>query len=142
MTAQVDAVTALLNRLRTVLGPPAPIVENGSRPLYATVLRLRHLEPGKLACAVFFEGSMVLAMLLAFTDLVSWYGVLTLPATVAAMVKLNDLIAGRLPNPHAPRRPSRLGTVPTPASEPGGRVATFDEATTQLQELPRIDRSP
>ena len=171
MTAPVDPMTAILNRLRIALGPTAPVVENGSRPLYAKVLRLHHLEPGKLACAVFFEGSLVLAMLLAFTDLVSWYGVLTLPVTVAAMVKLNDLVAGRLPNPHAPRRPSRLGVVPTLAGGNGGRVPTFDgasstdseplagedtavlgfvpvkpapfgEATTQFQKLPKIDGSP
>jgi hypothetical protein len=85
-------------------------------PLYARVLRLRHLEPGKLACALFFEGSIGLALLLAFTDLVSWYGVLALPVTVAAMVKLNDAVAGRLPDPHIPRRPARP-REPAPASD-------------------------
>jgi hypothetical protein len=101
-------VTYLINRLRTVLGPTAPVVQDSQRPLYARVLRLRHIEPGKLACAAFFEGSIVLAMMLAFVDLVSWYGVLALPVTVAAMVKFNDVVAGRLPNPHAPRRPAPI----------------------------------
>ncbi|SHN25921.1 hypothetical protein [Cryptosporangium aurantiacum] len=82
-----------------------PAVRDAARPLYARVLRLRHLEPGKLLCALYFEGSIVLAMLLAFADLVSWWGVLATPATVAAMVKLNDVVAGRLPDPHAARRP-------------------------------------
>ncbi|GAA3399352.1 hypothetical protein [Cryptosporangium minutisporangium] len=91
---------------------PAP--HDAVRPLYARVLRLRHLAPGKLLCALFFEGSIVLAMLLAFADLVSWWGVLATPATVAAMVKLNDVVAGRLPDPHAARRPrSRSGEIPT-----------------------------
>ncbi|WP_344653108.1 hypothetical protein [Cryptosporangium japonicum] len=58
-----------------------------------------------MLCALFFEGSIVLAMLLAFADLVSWWGVLATPAVVAAMVKLNDVVAGRLPDPHAARRP-------------------------------------
>ena len=83
------------------------------RPLYAKALRLRHVEPGKVACAVFFEGSIVLAMLLAFADFVSWWGVLATPAAVAAMVKLNDVVAGRLPDPHEARRPRARSEVPT-----------------------------
>jgi hypothetical protein len=47
-------------------------------------------------CVVFFEGSIALAMLMALTELVSWWVVLVLPLAVAGMVKLNDLIAGTL----------------------------------------------
>ena len=109
-------MTYLINRVRTALGPTAPLAQDNQRPLYARVLRLRHIGPTKLACAAFFEGSIVLAMMLAFVDLVSWYGVLALPVTVAAMVKLNDVVAGHLPDPHAPRRaPPTSPRQPRPA---------------------------
>jgi hypothetical protein len=45
---------------------------------------------------VLFEGSIALALLMALTELVSWWVVLVLPLAVAGMVKLNDLIAGTL----------------------------------------------
>ncbi|BFU46406.1 hypothetical protein KRMM14A1004_46430 [Krasilnikovia sp. MM14-A1004] len=63
-------------------------------PMYARLLRLRHLAPSGFLCFVFLEGSAALAILLALAELVSWWGVVVLPLTVAAMVKLNDLIAG------------------------------------------------
>lgn len=66
------------------------------RPLYARVLRLRHLQPSGLLCFVFFEGAIAAGVLLALAELVSWWAVPVLPATVALMVKLNDLIAGAL----------------------------------------------
>jgi hypothetical protein len=60
--------------------------------------------------------------------LVSWWGVLVLPVTVAVMVKLNDVIAGALtqaaapPRPPAIRRPEALRPVePPPAELPGER---------------------
>lgn len=64
------------------------------RPLYARVLRLRHIRPSGVLCFVFFEGSIALGVLLALTEIVSWWVVAILPLLVAAMVKLNDLIAG------------------------------------------------
>lgn len=63
------------------------------RPLYARALGLRHLEPGGLLCFLFFEGTVVLGFLLALAELVSWWGVLMLPASVALMVKINDAVA-------------------------------------------------
>lgn len=63
------------------------------RPLYARVLRLRHVEPGAVLCFVFFEGTVVLGFLLALAELVSWWGVVILPASVALMVKINDVVA-------------------------------------------------
>ncbi|TQS39586.1 hypothetical protein [Cryptosporangium phraense] len=119
-----------------------------SVPLYARVLRLRHLAPGKLLCALFFEGSIVGSMLLAFADLVSWWGVVTAPVTVAAMVKLNDVVAGRLPDPHAARRP-RARPVPPSAKEAEPdrsalgvvKVAALDEATVRLY-APRTPDNP
>ncbi|HEY2673243.1 MAG TPA: hypothetical protein VGJ07_23135 [Rugosimonospora sp.] len=64
------------------------------RPLYARVLRLRYMHPGGLLCFAFFEGMILLAILLALAELVTWWVVIILPATVAAMVKVNDVIAG------------------------------------------------
>ena len=66
------------------------------RPWYARALRLKHLHLSNAWCVVLFEGSIALAMLMALTELVSWWVVLVLPLGVAAMVKLNDLIAGAL----------------------------------------------
>ncbi len=63
------------------------------RPLYARVLGLRFVNPGGVLCFLFFEGSVALAVLLALAELVSWWAVLALPAVVAAMVKLNDVVA-------------------------------------------------
>jgi hypothetical protein len=83
------------------------------QPLYARMLRLRHLAPSGFLCFVFLEGAVALGMLLALAELVSWWGVLVLPATVAGMVKLNDVIAGMLARPARPVR--RM--PPPPSSE-------------------------
>ncbi|MGN9775270.1 hypothetical protein ACTMS0_05770 [Micromonospora sp. H33] len=70
--------------------------EERYRPLYARVLGLRFVNPGGVLCFIFFEGSVALAALLALAELVTWWAVLVLPATVAVMVKLNDLVAARV----------------------------------------------
>lgn len=77
-------------------------------PLYAWVLRLRHIHPGAVLCFVLFEGTTALAGLLAFAELVSWWLVPVLPLAVAAMVKLNDVVVGA------------FTTVPTTATAPTG----------------------
>jgi hypothetical protein len=82
--------------------------------LYARMLGLRHLAPSGLLCFVFLEGAVALGILLALAELVSWWGVLVLPATVAAMVKLNDLVAGALARPVAVPRAAGAGTVAPP----------------------------
>ncbi|WP_213454056.1 hypothetical protein, partial [Rhizomonospora bruguierae] len=69
---------------------------NTHRPLYARVLNLRHLRPGGLLCFLYFEGSLAVGILLALVEVIPWWGILVLPAIVAAMVKINDLIAGPL----------------------------------------------
>lgn len=82
------------------------------QPLYARVLRLRNLTPSGLLCFVFLEGAVVLGVLLALAELVSWWGVVVLPVTVALMVKFNDLVAGAfVPQPVA------TGSVPARATE-------------------------
>lgn len=77
------------------MSPPAALSPESERmrPLYARVLRLRYLDPGATLCFVFFEGTVVLGLLLALAELVSWWAVLVLPATVAVMVKVNDVVA-------------------------------------------------
>jgi hypothetical protein len=85
------------------------------RPLYARLLRLRHITPGGLLCFVFLEGAIALGALLALAELVSWWGVIVLPLTVAVMVKLNDVIAGFLP--HAPAPVAARAPVRRPIGE-------------------------
>jgi hypothetical protein len=64
------------------------------RPLYARVLRLRHLHPSGMACFALLEGSVGVALLLALAELVSWWALIVLPALVALLVKGNDVVAG------------------------------------------------
>jgi hypothetical protein len=68
-------------------------------PLYARIIGLQYLTPSGFLCFVFLEGAVALGILLALAELVSWWGVLVLPLTVAAMVKLNDVIAGAVTRP-------------------------------------------
>jgi len=75
------------------------------QPLYARMLGLQYLAPSGFLCFVFLEGAVALGILLALAELVSWWGVLVLPATVAVMVKLNDVVAGALIRPAAPPGP-------------------------------------
>lgn len=86
-------------------GSPGFVDEVEHRPLYARALRVRHLAPSGLLCFVFLEGAIALGILLALAELVSWWGVIVLPITVAAMVKLNDVIAGSLVRAATPTRP-------------------------------------
>ena len=67
---------------------------------------------------------MALGILLALAELVSWWGVLVLPVTVAVMVKLNDVVAGALTRPVA-RRARR--EAPQPARRPRRRRRGADE---------------
>ncbi|MGS2617572.1 hypothetical protein ACVCAH_24070 [Micromonospora sp. LZ34] len=70
-----------------------PADEERYRPLYARILGLRFVNPGGVLCFLFFEGVVALAALLALAELVTWWAVLVLPAAVAVMVKLNDVVA-------------------------------------------------
>ncbi|AGZ39845.1 hypothetical protein [Actinoplanes friuliensis] len=83
--------------------------EARQQPLYARMLGLQYLAPGGFLCFVFLEGAVALGILLALAELVSWWGVLVLPLTVAVMVKLNDVVAGSL--------------IRTPATPPAERQA-------------------
>jgi hypothetical protein len=75
---------------RAGIGPD----EAKNRPFYARVLGLQYLRPSGLLCFLYFEGAIALGALLALAELVDWWVVLVLPATIAVMVKINDVIAG------------------------------------------------
>lgn len=82
-----------MNRPVRVSWATVPSAQERYRPLYARALGLRFVNPGGVLCFLFFEGAAALAVLLALAELVTWWAVLVLPAAVAAMVKLNDMVA-------------------------------------------------
>lgn len=73
----------------------------GARSLYVRLLRLHHLRLSALVTFALFEGSIGVSVLLALAEIVSWWGLLAIPLTVALMVKLNDIVAGSLVRPFA-----------------------------------------
>jgi hypothetical protein len=98
------------------------------QPLYARMLRLRYLSPSGFLCFVFLEGAVALGFLLALAELVSWWGVLVLPITVAAMVKLNDVVAGALSRPAVA---AASAPVVAPSAAPVLRPATVRQGASQ-----------
>jgi hypothetical protein len=91
-----------------------PAEEAPHRSLYARALRLRYVNPSGLLCFLFVEGAAALAVLLALAELVSWWGVVALPASVAIMVKVDDVVAGAVarsapPIPAGVRAEARRG---------------------------------
>jgi hypothetical protein len=104
--------------------------EARQRPTYAKVLGLQYLRPSNLLCFAFFEGAIALAALLALAELAQWWVVLVLPTSIAAMVKLNDVIAGAVlragRSAHAPKAFGRA-RVPF-ASETSEQSAGADES--------------
>ncbi|GAB1645635.1 hypothetical protein KRMM14A1259_60580 [Krasilnikovia sp. MM14-A1259] len=116
---------------RTIRSRRAPASQQP--PLYARMLRLRHLAPSGFLCFALLEGTVAVAVLLALAELVSWWGVLVLPVTVAAMVKLNDVIAGAVNRPAAaaaaePARTGRTGRNRTGAQARIPRLRPAGEA--------------
>ncbi len=135
------------------------------RPLYARMLRLTYIQPGGVLCFLFFEGTIALALLLSLADLVNWWSVVLVPLCVAALVKINDIVAGALARSDVTRRiplrlrPSARGTATVPAARrkssddldaptevitpiPGGRAARR-KATNQRRFVPAAGgRSP
>jgi hypothetical protein len=108
------------------------------RPIYLRMLRVRHLRPGPLLTLVLFEGSCFMGVLLALADVVTPWGMLLLPATVAALVKFNDVIAGALTRPLAiaqlrTPRPQEHGAVGrSPVPRPSRLTAWFSTDDAQL----------
>jgi hypothetical protein len=67
-----------------------------SGPLYWRILRLRRIRPRPAVTFLLFEGSIALGILLAFADILTWWGAATVPTAVGIMVKLNDVVATNL----------------------------------------------
>jgi hypothetical protein len=65
-------------------------------PLYWRMLRLRHIHPNGWQRALLAEGVLGAAVLLVMADKASIWTLLVLPVVVAALVKVHDLLAGRL----------------------------------------------
>jgi hypothetical protein len=95
--------------------------EARQRPMYAKVLGLQYLRLTNLLCFAFFEGAIALAALLALAELAQWWVVLVLPVSVAAMVKLNDIIAGAVLRAGSVRAPRALGRARVPMTAAYGR---------------------
>ena len=91
-----------------------------ARPLYFRLLGVRHLRAGPVAAFVLFEGSIAVAGLLALADIVTWWGSIAIPVTVAIMVKIHDRVARALVQPFAVVQMS---------------------ATRSLRDLPKVGRS-
>jgi hypothetical protein len=86
-------------------------MSRAGRPLYARLLRLRHLRLTQLTSFVLFEGSVLIAFVLALAEIVNGWGVLAIPVAVAVMVKLNDVVAGVLNRPRGIAQVIRPGMV-------------------------------
>ncbi|GAA2518584.1 hypothetical protein GCM10010434_077070 [Winogradskya humida] len=117
--------------------------EVSQQPLYARLLGLQYLAPSGFLCFVFLEGAVALGILLALAELVSWWGVLVLPLTVAAMVKLNDIVAGALtPRPTVPTSPvaaltssPHRSTTPATSRNPHARESHPHEPHSREPEI-------
>lgn len=79
-------------RTGKVSAPSGP--SDSHRTWYSRALGLKNIRLSGLWSVVFFEGSIALALLLALTEQISWWVVVAFPVAVAAMVKLNDVVAG------------------------------------------------
>jgi hypothetical protein len=79
---------------------PAPAVpkvwEGRPAPLYWRVLRLRHIRPNGWLRALFFEGSVAIAVVLVLAEAASVWTIVVLPLVVALIVKANDVLVGNL----------------------------------------------
>jgi hypothetical protein len=109
-------------------------------PLYVRVLRLKRIRPGGVMCFLYFEGVVALAVLLSLAELVNWWSVLVLPATVAGLVKINDIVADAFSRSDATMRFTTRkgpGSIRGTAVVPPARRADLDVAT---EVLPRTGR--
>lgn len=98
-----------------VEGTAAASRATAKRPLYARLLRLRHLELTGWHRALLGDGSVALAVLLVLADLATAWTVLVLPVAVAVVVKAHDLLAGVLSGTGRTTAPPPEGAAPTDA---------------------------
>lgn len=77
--------------------PEVPKVWDGRpAPMYWRVLRLRHIRPNGWLRALFFEGSVALAVVLVLAEAASVWTIVVLPLVVAIIVKANDVLVGSI----------------------------------------------
>lgn len=77
--------------------PEVPKVWQGRpAPMYWRVLRLRNVRPNGWLRALFFEGSVALAVVLVLAEAASVWTIVVLPLVVAIIVKANDVVVGSL----------------------------------------------
>lgn len=95
--------------------PDEPVLDDTParrRPLYASLLRLRHIAPNGWQCALLGDGALAVAAVLVLADVASAWTLLALPLGVALVVKAHDLLAGLVGPAPAPR----LGAGSPPAA--------------------------
>lgn len=85
-------------------------------PLYARVLRLRHLNLATWQRVLYVEGAVAVGVVLALGELASAWTILALPLLLAAVVKFHDVLAGLLAST-SPADPEVAGV----GGRPGGR---------------------
>jgi len=79
-------------------------------PVYSRVLGLRHLRLARWQTGVLFDGALVVGVLLALAELASAWAPVVLPAVVAGVVWVFDVVAGL------------TGPLPDPARSGGSAV--------------------
>jgi len=97
---------------------PVRRTDLSNQPFYARLLRLHSIRPRGVLCALFFEGAFLVGGLVALAELASWWSLLVLPLTVAALVKTDDLITGWRADA------ARDAALAAPYDEPPDRRAT------------------
>jgi hypothetical protein len=119
------------------------------RPFYARALRLRQLQPSGVQCFLLFEVMIVVGALLALAELVPWWGIAALPAAVAAMVKVNDVVAvttaGSSSRVGSRRDVAPVSTGRRAGARRAGRRGTIYGAPTAVPpgaRLPADERAP
>ena len=110
------------------------------QPLYVRMLRLRRLNPGPLARFGLLEGTLLLGVLLALSELTPWWLGLSLPVLVAGVVKLIDAyptlradLAAVLTNRSPEPRPRSVGDL---AGQRPGYGAGYSNAAARDSQDP------
>jgi hypothetical protein len=102
-------------------------------PLYARVLRLRHVRPNSWQRALFVEGAIAVAIVIVLADLASAWLILALPAAISVLVKFHDVVSGALDRAtqqrrHRPAPITVAERVRVTATVPGDAVLPADSA--------------
>src|SRR6266508_183693 len=109
------------------------------RPMYARALRLKYIHPGSVLCFLFLEGTLAVGLLLALAELAPWWIIPVLVLAVAAMVKLNDVIAGAVAGPLS--TPVQLVAEREEAESADDDLVRYWSTTDGDREISRRDRA-